>query len=128
MSAPHETDESRQSLVMLAFGPAVWTVHLIFSYGTAAVWCEKYAAAGGSLGGARVAIAIYTLIALTAIGAAAWYGFRRHTFGATTVPHDFDSRESRHSFLGFATLLLALLSFVATVYVALVIIFIRTCQ
>jgi hypothetical protein len=128
MSTPHETHENRQSLVMLALAPAVWTIHFIVSYATAAVWCAKFEATGSSLEGARGAIAVYTAIALAAIGATAWYGLRRHSYGNTTLPHDFDSPESRHAFLGFATLLLALLSFVATIYVALAIVFIRACH
>jgi hypothetical protein len=127
MSAPRDTREDRQSLLMLAAAPSIWAVHFLLSYATVSIRCSKVAAANGSLGEARVAIAIYTAGALAAIGATAWYGYRRHTFGSAELPHDADTPESRHRFLGFATLLLALLSGVATMYAAMAAVVIGTC-
>jgi hypothetical protein len=120
--------ESRESLWMLTFGPAIWSVHLLLSYVTAAVWCAKVVGRSGSLDGVRIAVAVYTVLALLGIGLTAWRGYRQQSFGSATVPHDFDTAADRHRFLGFATLLLSGLSFVATIYVALPILFIGSCQ
>jgi hypothetical protein len=123
-----DTTEERTSLWTLTLGPATWAVHFLLCYATAAVWCAKVAGPDGPLGPARLAIAGYTLVALVVIGVVAWRGFRRHSIGQAAVPHDFDTRDDRTRFLGFATLLLAGLSFVATLYVALAAVFVETCR
>ncbi len=76
----------------------------------------------------RVAIAIYTVLALAGIGLTGWLGYRRHAFGEESPPHDDDTPEDRHRFIGFATLLLSGLSAVATIYVALAAVFMETCH
>ena len=120
--------EKRESLWLLTLSPVVWSAHFLLSYATAAVWCAKLAGPGGSLGGARTAIAVFTALALAVIGITGWIGYRRHSYGDASTPHDFDSPEDRHRFLGFATLLLSALSAVGTVYVALAAVFIGTCD
>lgn len=110
---------------MIAASPTIWAAHFLLSYITAAIWCAK---TGAPLDPVRVAIAVYTAIALAGIGFAGWRGLRRHKLGTATVPHDFDTPEDRHRFIGFATLLLSGLSAVATIYVALVAVFIETCH
>jgi hypothetical protein len=113
----------------LAASPLLWAAHFLLSYGTAAVWCAKIAGAGGSLNGARVAIAVYTVLALAGIGIIGWRGLRRHGHGdAARLPHDDDTPEDRYRFLGFATMVLSGLSAVATVYSALAAVFIGSCR
>jgi hypothetical protein len=122
-----ETAEKNQSLWLLTLSPVIWAAHFLLSYGTASVWCAKVAGPGGSLGGVRVAIVIYTLVALAGIGIVGWIGYRRHSHGDASVPHDDDTPEDRHRFLGFSTLLLSALSAVAVIYAALVVLFFRSC-
>lgn len=122
-----EIHESNQSLWLLAASPAIWVAHFLLSYFTAAIWCAKFVGPDGSLRVVQLAIALYTIVALIGIGIVGWSGYRRHSYGSETVPHDFDSPEDRHRFLGFATLLLSGLSAVATIYVALVVVFIGSC-
>jgi hypothetical protein len=120
--------EERESLWWLAAPPVFWAAHLLFSYCTAAIYCEKIAARGDQLGPARAAIAAYTLIALVAIAFVGIRGYRRHRYGDSTTPHDFDSPEDRHRFLGFATFLLAGLAAVSVVFPALPAVFIGSCR
>ncbi|HYD49564.1 MAG TPA: hypothetical protein VEB21_14505, partial [Terriglobales bacterium] len=61
--------EREESLWRLAAPPVVWALHFLLSYGTASVWCAKVVGQGGSLAGARLAIAAYTVVALAAIAA-----------------------------------------------------------
>ena len=75
-----------------------------------------------------MAIAVYTVLALAGIGIIGWVGYRRHSYGTPTLPHDADTPEDRHRFLGFATLLLSALSAVAVLYAALVVVFIGSCH
>jgi hypothetical protein len=123
-----ETHESRQSLLLLIAAPTIWALHFLGCYITVAIWCEKVAGRDGPLGGARVAVAILTVLALLGIWLNARAGWRRHTFGSSTLPHDFDTPEDRHRFLGFATFLLAGLSAIAVIFVAIVALFFSDCR
>lgn len=125
MKAPHEREES---LWLLIVSPTIWAAHFMLSYITAAVWCAKFAPADGSLGFVRWAIAGYTVVALAGIALNGRGGLRRHRFGSESLPHDFDTPGDRHRFLGFSTVLLAGLSAVATVFVAIVAIFFEDCR
>ncbi len=118
----------RDSLWLLTIAPAIWAVHLLLSYITAAVWCAKAAAPGGPLGGVRQAIAWYTAVALIGIVVVGWEGLRRHRHGVEATTHDMDTADDRHRFLGFATLLLSGLSAVAVIYAAMAAMFFDTCR
>lgn len=126
--APGELPEKQESLWLLTISPTIWAVHFLACYITAAVWCAKVAGREGSLSEVRLAIAAYTAVALAGIALTGWHGWRRHRHGTATVPHDFDTREDRHRFLGFATLLLSGLSVVGVLYAALVAVFFETCR
>jgi len=130
MSTPRkdETHESRQSLWRPVLPPIIWAAHFLTTYITSAIWCEKIAGRDGSLGGARLAIAIYTVLALAGIALIGWRGWQRHAFDGSETQHDFDSPADRHRFLGFATALLAGLSAVAVIFTALAIVFFNDCR
>jgi hypothetical protein len=119
--------EETESLWLLTVSPIIWAAHFLLCYITAAIWCAKRGP-DASLFGVRLAIVIYTVVAVVGIALNGWAGYRRHRHGHGRLPHDFDSPEDRHRFLGFATLLLASLSGVATLYAALVAVFFWNCQ
>jgi uncharacterized membrane protein YbhN (UPF0104 family) len=123
------THEDRQSLWLITFGPAIWGAHFALSYALASVWCAKVTT-DGSLGALHEVVAALTVVALAGIGLVARAGWRRHRHGDenASAPHDEDTPEDRHRFLGLATLLLALLSAVATTYVAMSAYFFSTCR
>lgn len=123
-----ETSEKNQSLWLLTASPVIWAAHFLLSYITASIWCAKLAGPDKSLWEVRVAIVIYTAFALIAIGFIGWVGHRRHRYGNASVPHDADTPEDRHRFLGFAILLLSGLSAVAVIYAGLVVVFVRSCH
>ena len=118
----------RDSLWALTVAPTIWALHLLLCYATAAIWCARVAQPGGPLGGVRTAVAWYTVAALAGIVAVGWGGFRRHRYGTEATTHDLDTKEDRHRFLGFATLLLSGLSGVAVLYVAIAASFFETCH
>jgi hypothetical protein len=115
-------------LWLLVAAPTVWAIHFMAAYVTAAVWCAKLAGDGGSLAPARLAIAAYTLLALALLAWIGADGWKRHSYAESILPHDADSPEDRHRFLGFATFLLASLSAVAVVYAALAAVLIESCR
>ncbi|MDQ3665866.1 MAG: hypothetical protein M3410_04550 [Acidobacteriota bacterium] len=123
-----ETSEENQSLWLLTVSPVIWAAHFMSSYITASIWCAKLAGPNKSLWEVRVAVVIYTVLALVGIGVVGWIGYRRHSHGHAALPHDADTPEDRHRFLGFATLLLSGLSGVAVIYATLVVVFIRSCH
>lgn len=121
------THESNQTLWLLTISPTIWAVHFLACYLTAAIWCAKMGR-DSTLWNIRIAIAVYTAVALVGIAVTGWAGYRRHSFGASATPHDYDTPGDRHRFLGFATMLLSGLSALATIFSALVAAFMETCH
>jgi hypothetical protein len=121
----NEYPERHDSLWWVAAAPAIWAVHFMACYATAAVWCAKLGAAA-PLGGARVAIFVYTALALAALGVVAWRGQRRYAVPGERT--DADSSGSRHRFVGFTLLSLSGLGGLAVVYEAFAAVFIGSCS
>ena len=119
--------EHKDNILLLTLGPLIWAAHLLLSYGTASIWCGKMVETGGSLGAVRSAIVVYTLAGLAATAVVAWMGYRRHRTGVANLPHDDDSPEDRYLFIGYATFLLACLSFAAIAYAGSITLFFRSC-
>jgi hypothetical protein len=120
--------ERHESLWMITIAPGIWAAHFMMCYVTAAVWCAKQPTALAPLEGVRVAVIIYTAAALAGIAFVGWRGYRAHRLGDEPPPHDEDTPEDRHRFMGFATVLLSGLSAVAVIYAGLVALFLETCQ
>ena len=120
--------EHRESIWMLVVSPTIWAAHFGLCYITAAIWCAKVPSVLAPLGGVRTAVVAFTALALVGIFVMGWVGYRAHSYGMASAPHDDDTPEDRHRFMGFATLLLSGLSAVAVVYAALVVVFVETCQ
>jgi hypothetical protein len=112
--------QRRESLWTLAVPPLIWGAHFLLSYWTAAVWCAKV---GGSLSGVRIAVALYTAVALAGLSLSGYRGYRQRGPGV----HDADTPESRAEFVGHAAMLLAGLSAIAVLYASLVAVVIRSC-
>jgi hypothetical protein len=120
--------EKKESLWKLVISPAVWAMHFMLCYVTAAIWCAKSASRDVSLDPVRWAIAAFTVIALIAIALNGWQGYRAHRAGDSDLPHDDDTPADRHRFLGYATALLAGLSGVAVIYAGIVALFYGSCR
>ena len=114
-------------LWLLAAAPAIWVIYFLASYVTVAVWCAKFAGAGGSMGSVRATITWYTMAALAGIVLVGWSGVRRSGFRSSEAEHTGDTPEDRDRFLGVATSLLAALSALATAMVGLSVSFTHAC-
>jgi hypothetical protein len=119
--------EKHLYLWMLAAGPTIWAAHFLLSYITAAVWCAKFGGREGMLAPVHTAIGWYTVVALAGIGLVGASGYERHGRGFETDEHERDAPGDRRRFLGFAALLLAGLSAIATIYVAVSVMFLERC-
>jgi hypothetical protein len=120
--------ERNAELWSLAAPPAIWAAHLLVSYATAAIWCAKIGGPDGPLAAARVAMAVYSAVAILGIALVGRRAWRRHRLGGPGGSRHADSEADRHRFLGFATVLLSGLSVVAVLYAALAIVFLRSCR
>lgn len=123
-----KTRERGIELLMVAGGPVIWSAHFLLSYATAAVWCARFAGPADSLDPVRIAIAVFTIVALAGIAVVARAGWVRHRLPGGSIPHDDDTPEDRHRFLGYTSFVLAGLSAIATIYSALAAVFIGSCR
>lgn len=121
--------QTRLTLWSVVIAPTVWALHFLLVYPFAAVSCAPATAAGIGMPETRIVVAAATLVAvvvIAAIGAVGW----RLSGGTITAddPLDDATRESRQRFLGNATLLLAWLSLVGVIFVALPALLIEDCR
>lgn len=118
-------DESA-SLWRITAAPLVWAAHFLFCYVGAAIWCAKIGSAEG-LWALRLSILGLTVLALAAIF---WIGWRSRDLSTAgeVAPMELRKPRHRHRFLSHAAFLLAIISFVGVVYVAMPALFIGTCR
>jgi hypothetical protein len=89
--------------------PVTWAVHFVFVTSVAAVWCG------------RPMLVVATVLALIITGLCLHHGATLIRFDWPDRPHDRDTAEGRRRFIGYTTVLLAGMSFFATVYSAIAI-------
>ncbi|WP_278469151.1 hypothetical protein [Gimesia maris] len=123
-----EYHEKNERIWFMFLPPFVWAVHLLACYLTAAIWCAKFSGMTNHFLTVRVAIGIYTLLALAIIGSLGWTGYRRHRHLSEDLAYHDDTPLDRYRFLGLATFLLSALSAVATLFVAAVALFFGNCN
>jgi hypothetical protein len=105
----------------LTVGPTIWALHFLACYAGGAVFCAKLVGEGSTMAQLQQAIAAVTALALAGIAVVGWRAWHRWGFTeGAQPPHDADTPEDRERFLGLSILLLSGLSFVATLYTALV--------
>lgn len=127
MTSMQRVAEARQRLWIVLAPLVVWGVHFMACYITAALLCGPAVPGEGPMLPPTLFV-VYTAVAGAAIVVFGWMGWKAHSLGDAEAPHDADSPEDRHRFLGLATLLFAGLSFVAVVYSAMAIVMVPTCQ
>lgn len=111
--------QTRDSLWTLIAPPTVWAVHFLLCYLPAAVACARAGEDFAPIAGVRLTVAAATVVALTIIAATGARAWREWRAGGGRTPHDRDTAAERERFLEFSTVLLAAMSFVGVVFVAL---------
>jgi hypothetical protein len=112
----------------LIVSPTIWIVHFLFCYISAALFCAKWADSG-DFNTLRLIIVIATLVALGGIiaaGAQAVDDWRKAL--DTEWEADKPTLRMRRRFVGRAAFLLAGLSAVGVIFVALTVFFLSSCQ
>jgi hypothetical protein len=117
---------NRRHILWLVLSPTIWAAHFLASYLTIAIWCAK--STSNDAMRARLSVGVYTVIALLLVAAAGIRSWRQHRHDNAGLPHDKNSPEDQQGFIGYAGLLLAVLSAVATVFTALVVVFVGSCD
>ncbi len=117
----------RDRLWWLAISPSLWAVHFLVCYLTVAIWCEKTSAETDA-NILRWLACIYTCVAMVAITIVGWLSFKNTGQSDQPPPDEFDDLTDRSPFLGFTSFLLALLSGIATLFTALVFVFVKNCD
>jgi hypothetical protein len=97
--------------------PVIWATHFTACYAVLALACGRFG--DRTVAPTTTAIAALTAIALVAIAALFVHGWRRHGYDLPDRPNDDASPEDRTRFMAFTTMLLAGLSWIATLYVGL---------
>lgn len=111
--------ETRDTLWTLIATPTIWALHFLFCYCLAAYACAPNDRIFATIGGTRIAIAVVTLGSLALIALIGFRAYREWRVNEGTLASSEDTAEDRERFLEFSSLLLAALSFVAVVFVAM---------
>lgn len=122
----HEFRAEALSLWQITFGPLIWALHFIASYGATSLVCAK--GGPGAVEALRLGIGFGTLVALALILWLAVLAWRQWDVRRDRGwERDKGTSEDRHQFLGHAAFLLAVISFIGVAYVALPPLLIGTC-
>jgi len=122
------TRPTRDTLWTLIVAPTVWALHFLASYVVAAIACARATALFAPIDGVRLTIAGLTAVALLVIGATGLRAWREWHAAEVETPHDRPTAEHRERLLEFATVLLAALSFVGVLFVALSALVLTDCR
>lgn len=120
---PRWHERLRVTLWTLIVPPSIWAGHFLFSYLWAAIHCAK----AGQFATFPTLFVAGTLLALVLIALSGWIAWRQARLPGGAPPHDDGTEIDRLRFLAKSTLLLAGLSFVAVLFTALPVVFLRDC-
>jgi len=117
--------ESTERLWIPIVAPSIWAVHFTVCYATVVAECGRFGRDDST--SLLTILGVGTIVAMVAIAALFVHGWRRHRFQLPRETHDDDTPEDRRHFMAWTTMLLAGLSLVATVFVALAALLVGGC-
>ncbi len=121
--------EEADSLWLITFAGSIWAVHFVVCYGATAAVCAKLGGDAAAIMTLRLALGGVTLLALAGIAVVAWRSWVQWDFlDDWDHKHNLAREEDRHEFLGHASFLLSIISFIGVIYVSLPLLFLETCQ
>ncbi len=123
----HEFAEESDSLWRIVFAPTIWVFHFLASYILTALVCSARIPQMSVLH-LRWYILIITLGSLAGIAYIGWQSWRQWGFGEDQqYVQNLPTHEHRHEFLGHASFLLSVVSFIGVCYVAMPAVFLDSC-
>lgn len=121
--------EEADSLWLITFAGSIWAVHFLVCYCATAVICAKFGGDAAAIHMLRMALGGFTLLALAGIGFVGWRSWVQWDFlDDWDYEHKLSEDEDRHEFLGHASFLLSIISFIGVIYVSFPVLFLETCQ
>ncbi|SHF64611.1 hypothetical protein SAMN05444339_109127 [Loktanella atrilutea] len=117
------------TLLKISLAPTIWAFHFVICYGATAVWCTKLTASGDTvpLQTWLSALTVAALAGIVACGINGWRTWRRGGYGEDGHTPGIGDTESRARFLGHATVLLSVVSFIGVIFVITPVLLIGTC-
>ena len=122
-----QTAAPPQTLWAPVIAPVIWAAHFMTCYVWAALACGRLAS-DQSFARAQIGIGIATAVAATAIALCFMSGFRHLGGRLPDQPNDDGTPEDRTRFMAFTTILLAILSLIATLFVGVAAIGVGACR
>jgi hypothetical protein len=120
---PHWSEWLKVTLWTLIVPPTIWAGHFLFSYLWASISCAKV----GEFATFPTLFVAGTALALILIALSGWIAWNQGRMPGGRAPHEDSTDIDRLRFLAKSTLLLAGLSFVAVLFTALPVIYLRDC-
>lgn len=121
--------EEASSLWLITLAPTLWALHFVMCYCVTAVVCEKFANLPDAVPMLRLGIGALTVIALALIAYVGWRSWEQWDYlDDYDYSHDKAIAEHRHEFLGHASFLLAIISFIGVLYVSMPAIVLEACR
>jgi len=117
------------TLLKISLAPTIWAFHFVISYDATAVWCEKLTTTGDTvtLQVWLTALTVAAMLGIVMCGVFGWRGWTKGGFGEVGHNPGIADTESRQRFLGHASVLLSVVSFIGVTFVILPVLLIGTC-
>jgi hypothetical protein len=122
------TKRTEDTLWTLIVAPTVWAFHFLLCYVVAAIECAPNVDIFEPIGGTRLTVAGITVVALAVIALVLWRSIREWRQHGGGYRHNEDTDLDRERFLEFSTVLLAALSFIGVLFVAMPALTILDCR
>lgn len=120
-----EFREEAESLWKITLAPLAWAVHFVVCYAVVSLACNKL---GGQSAAVTIGLIAFSVAVLAFILWIGWRAFVQWDVrGTGQFSNPAGDAEDRHQFLGHAAFLLAIISFIAVVYVTLPLLLLEGC-
>ncbi|MCF7702344.1 hypothetical protein [Loktanella sp. M215] len=117
------------TLLKITLAPTIWAFHFVICYAATAVWCTKLTASGDTvtLQTWLIGVTVAALAGILLCGITGWRAWHKGGYGEDGHTPGIGDTESRQRFLGHASVLLSVVSFIGVIFVIAPVLLIGTC-